>query len=286
MRPLEPAERPCAGPGPSVESSVSLSYLDESPLLKRMQSACDDAQLRDPAPDCMTRIMPNVLLSGEHAAQNMDALAKENVTHVICCFGIVSEAHQSACKCLAIPIEDEPYYPVLQHVDQIQDFLRTLKGDRCLVYCRMGRNRSAALAIALLMRAKRKKQQVTDYERLLQSSWELVTRRHGRVLTNYGFQRQLLLYAHNGCRWSNCWGPEVWLALNVDPLGRAHRLGEAVIAGLSNADEAEDEQTMYHRRSVAARFVYEWMKRRQQCLTPSQYKLRINQSRTPVVDTG
>mmetsp|Transcript_14522 Transcript_14522/g.39836 ORF Transcript_14522/g.39836 Transcript_14522/m.39836 type:complete len:1166 (-) Transcript_14522:24-3521(-) len=257
----------------TTPAPVSVAYMNGSPVLSRMRQALEDPTLADPMSDAVTRIMPNVLLSGEAAALNADLLTRESVTHVISCLGTVAEVHQRCRHCLALNCEDEPYYPVLQHVEQIHEFLRTLRSNRCLIYCRKGRNRSAALAIALLMRAKNKQRPATDFESLLQSSWELVTMKHGRVLTNYGFQRQLLLYAHNGCRWAKNWGPENWLLSTEAHPQRVHRLRDAVLTALEDAEERKDELVVRPLRGVAARFTYEWMKRRQQCLTPSQYKL-------------
>lgn len=257
----------------TTPAPVSVAYMNGSPVLSRMRQALEDPTLADPMSDAVTRIMPNVLLSGEAAALNAELLTRESVTHVISCLGTVAEVHQRCRHCLALNCEDEPYYPVLQHVEQIHEFLRTLRSNRCLIYCRKGRNRSAALAIALLMRAKNKQRPATDFESLLQSSWELVTMKHGRVLTNYGFQRQLLLYAHNGCRWAKNWGPENWLLSTEAHPQRVHRLRDAVLTALEDAEERKDELVVRPLRGVAARFTYEWMKRRQQCLTPSQYKL-------------
>ena len=98
---------------------------------------------------------------------------------------------------------------------EVEQFLRTLeRQNRCLIFCRLGVNRSAAVGIALMMRARSMKKPGLTGDDLLHRAFRDVTKRHGRVLTNYGFQRQLLLYASNSCRWSTTWGSETWLLLS------------------------------------------------------------------------
>merc|ERR1712136_201793 len=98
----------------------------------------------DPCPEHLTTVMPNILLSGEAAVMNAEALDSE----------------------------DEPYYPALQHMDQIVNFLRTLeRRNRCVIYCRLGINRSAAVAIALLMRSRLRKEPRVSGEELLHKAF-------------------------------------------------------------------------------------------------------------------
>lgn len=229
----------------------------------------------DPCPEHLTTVMPNILLSGEAAVMNAEMLDRECVTHIISCFKTV-EQHEGR-HCLALHIEDEPYYPALQHMDQIVNFLRTLeRRNRCVIYCRLGINRSAAVAIALLMRSRLRKEPRVSGEELLHKAFRDVNRRHGRVLTNYGFQRQLLLYANNGCRWCNDWGPETWLLLSNVHVERAYSFRSTLLQALEKDAGGDDVDAtgmkMHLLRGTACRFGYEWMRRQQLCFTPSMYK--------------
>jgi len=216
-----------------------------------------------------TRVMPNILLSGESGARNAPTLDRERVTHLISCFA-TTENHGK--QCLALRSEDEPYYPMLQHMEEVTNFLRTLKQhSRCLIYCRLGVNRSAALAIALLMRYRFKKHPQISAEELFHNAFRDVHVRHGRVLTNYGFQRQLLLYAHNGCRWCNDWGPETWLLQSSSHLDRAYRVRLALLRALQTAHSDEQKEAR-DLSGIVSRFAYEWMRRERLCITPSMYK--------------
>lgn len=248
---------------------VSIAQMQSSRSLAEMRVAL--ATECDPDPTKMTQILPNVLLSGEAAIHNRERLDEERVTHIISCVRTLDPG--DGRQCLILPIEDEPYYPILQHMVQVEQFLRTLeRQNRCLIFCRLGVNRSAAVGIALMMRARSMKKPGLTGDDLLHRAFRDVTKRHGRVLTNYGFQRQLLLYASNSCRWSTTWGSETWLLLSDANQERVSRLRANLLESLESAESEQSDENLNWARGTASKFAFDWMRRRQLCLLPSMYK--------------
>jgi len=273
------AEAPREAPGSGVSESRTLvppsckvEAFHESPSLKAMQLAvCEEL----PNPMVLTQIMPNLLLGEELAAHDRELLDRESITHLLCCFQSHEEPHGR--QCISLHIEDEPYYPVLQHIDQVVNFLRSMdRRSRCLIYCRSGVNRSPTIAIALLMQERMRRHPEVLGEDLLRKAFLDVSHRHGRVLTNFGFQRQLLLYAQNQCQWSYDWGPELWLLSSDEHRDRAMCLRRSIQKAVETAEiipEASEETAK--RKSVrgyTCKIIDDWMRAQQISAAHSVYR--------------
>merc|ERR1711879_356555 len=102
-------------------------------------------------------------------------------------------------------------YCILDHFDETWECFEGSR-DRansrvgaCLIHCEQGVNRSGALATAVHMRYSQRTGKVASSpESLLAQSWSFVAQRCGGsrgIVTNEGFQKQLLLFARMGCFW-------------------------------------------------------------------------------------
>ena len=90
---------------------------------------------------------------------------------------------------LQINADDEEDYPILpRHFSEASAFIRCARdgGGRCLIHCQAGINRSGCLAVAALMST----QQVPLLEAV-----HRVKEKRGVLLTNTGFQAQLVAFA-------------------------------------------------------------------------------------------
>lgn len=90
-------------------------------------------------------------------------------------------------------------YCVLQDFEAVWDFVQM--GGCCLFHCEQGVNRSGALAIAVLMKDEALRRPTARPVEIMGDVWRHVANIKGRVLTNFGFQRQLLLFAWHGYQW-------------------------------------------------------------------------------------
>merc|ERR1712232_378041 len=191
-------------------------------------------------------LVSNLLVSGddvfikpspESAAR---LLAAANVTHINTCHGGAPQIPLAfqGCERLCLTMEDLPHYPILRHFSTVLRFLaRVDPGNRCLIHCRLGINRSVALAMAAMIHLKvrsiRKNQHgsgTPDFGKVFSEAWQEITKGRGmHVLANPGFQRQLLMYAYllswgpaadgHKREWPDRWGPELWMPL--DPAAAA-----------------------------------------------------------------
>jgi hypothetical protein len=141
-------------------------------------------------------LLPHVFLGNQNNAESLRTLRKYGVTHVLNCAGYKGprpEPHTSPYVGLDIDYleflaEDVESYDMTQHFREAFNYLDKVKrsGGVALVHCAMGINRSAAVCAAYLMMATH--QTLFDVLKTLK-------RKRRIVLTNHGFQRQLVRYA-------------------------------------------------------------------------------------------
>ncbi|XP_027717305.1 dual specificity phosphatase 28 [Vombatus ursinus] len=102
----------------------------------------------------LARVTPWLLLGSARAAADAEVLARERVTFC------VNVTRQQPCprapgvRTLRVPIFDDPAEDLLTHLEPCCAALEAAAraGGTCLVYCKNGRSRSAAVCTAYLMR--------------------------------------------------------------------------------------------------------------------------------------
>lgn len=140
--------------------------------------------------------LPHVFLGSQLNAESLRLLRKYGITHVLNCAGYKGarpDPHASPYQGLDIDYyefqaEDDETYNITQHFMESFNYLDGVRrcGGRALVHCALGINRSAAIVAAYMM--------VTSYSTLLDVINTLKRKRH-LVLSNHGFQRQLVRFA-------------------------------------------------------------------------------------------
>jgi len=102
--------------------------------------------------------------------------------------------------------DDMTDYSILRDFEAVWAFA-SQKDGAVLIHCEKGVNRSAAIAIAYHLRLSEQEPHSRSLspEARFMSSWRGIAEKKGKVLTNTGFQRQLLLFA----RLCNNWDPSL-----------------------------------------------------------------------------
>lgn len=92
-------------------------------------------------------------------------------------------------KYLGFEAEDDPGYNMIQHFDRAYDFIEDARkhGGRVLVHCLMGINRSGLIAVTYIMKQKH----IGPITAAL-----MAKKQRGLILTNDGFQSQLIHFAN------------------------------------------------------------------------------------------
>ncbi|CAM5164800.1 unnamed protein product [Natator depressus] len=135
----------------------------------------------------LCKITDSLLISNARSACNKELLTQEGVTF---CINVSRQQpfpglHQ--VRSLRVPVFDDPLEDLYNYFEQcsnaIEDTVRS--GGKCLVYCKNGRSRSAAICTAYLMRH----QNLT-----LKDAFETVKTARPGVEPNTGFWSQLQRY--------------------------------------------------------------------------------------------
>lgn len=151
-----------------------------------------------------------ILLSNAATARNATLLRELGVTRVVNCSPQTSKTGKGfygpAVQYLELWMDDMGDYCVMQDFDAVWDFALGCDGDEpgaCLIHCEAGVNRSGTLVVGIHMklRASMDAMPLQNAVESLRRSWMHVARMRGRVVTNPGFQRQLLLFSRLGMRW-------------------------------------------------------------------------------------
>ena len=141
-------------------------------------------------------ILPHMYIGSQSNAESLRLLRKIGVTHVLNCAGFRGPRKNPDAnpyegldiEYLEFKAEDRDGYDMSQHFDEAFRYLDHVKriGGTCLVHCALGINRSGVTVTAYLM---------------VHSKWpllkavEFVKKKRGVVLSNHGFQRQLIRFA-------------------------------------------------------------------------------------------
>lgn len=142
------------------------------------------------------QILPHMYIGNQSNAESLRLLRKLGITHVLNCAGFKGpRKNPDANPYEGLDIEycefkadDRDGYDMSQHFDAAFRYLDNAKrtGGTCLVHCALGINRSGITVVAYLM---------------IYSKWpllkavEFVKKKRGVVLSNHGFQRQLIRFA-------------------------------------------------------------------------------------------
>ena len=151
------------------------------------------------------KLLDHLYLGDYSDADSLGLLKELGITHVLNCAGAYIEDSQSLNMFLLrgdtgilayhqFEADDTRHYKISQHFQEAVDFIETArqKGGKVLVYCAKGINRSAAICVAYMM--------VHRKTSLLDTVRNVKNQRGGTILSNTGFQRQLICYARDiGC---------------------------------------------------------------------------------------
>ena len=149
--------------------------------------------------DGPSEILPGFLWLGDgEDASNIKSLQHHGINHVLnCAGGDINVAYPMDFKVHKFRANDHWQYNLMQHLEGAIAFIDDCKqnGGRVLVHCMAGMNRSATITVAYLLH------HFEDMD-LLQAVLYTVKRRCW-ILTNGGFRRQLIQYAHDIGKWKD-----------------------------------------------------------------------------------
>ena len=162
-------------------------------------------RVQDPVPGFSSKgpaLITNYLYLGDFGdAASLGLLSELGITHLLNCAGVASNGGYfrpplgggTSPRCYKqLEALDREDYDMLSHFDEACQYIDEARSSRgkVLVYCMRGVNRSAAICVAYLM--------ARDNADLCAAVTEVAFAR-GQVLTNPGFQRQLVEFAakHN-----------------------------------------------------------------------------------------
>eukprot|EP01062_Namystynia_karyoxenos_P016534 TRINITY_DN16038_c0_g1_i1.p2 TRINITY_DN16038_c0_g1~~TRINITY_DN16038_c0_g1_i1.p2 ORF type:complete len:243 (+),score=74.50 TRINITY_DN16038_c0_g1_i1:81-731(+) len=194
-------ELPLSTPRPVLRSAAAAAAAAAG--LTPAQLGDVDPPLPDPGlPGCevaeMDEVVPRVWLGSWRAAADGAVLRMCGITHVVCAcdgdtLGLRWQAQPHTVRAwpelpgkrLLLPCRDLPEYPIKVHFAAAADFIDEALdgGGACLVHCRQGASRSAALLIAWMRRR---------YRIPVAAAEAFALTRRQDVDPNEGFREQLL----------------------------------------------------------------------------------------------
>ncbi|NXG14100.1 DUS28 phosphatase, partial [Grallaria varia] len=145
------------------------------------------AQPPSPPVPPLCRVTGSLLLGTARAARDAELLCREGVTLCINATRLQPFPALPGLRRIRVPVFDDPGEELWRHFEPcgaaIEESLRA--GGRCLVYCKNGRSRSAAICTAFLMRHRRLP---------LKDAFEVVKAARPVAEPNAGFWSQLQRY--------------------------------------------------------------------------------------------
>ncbi|XP_029473176.1 dual specificity phosphatase 28 [Rhinatrema bivittatum] len=134
----------------------------------------------------LCKITDSLLISNTKSACSEELLTQEGVTF---CINVSRQQPfpSLGLGTLRVPVLDDPSENLHSYFEQCAGIIEDVvqKGGRCLVYCKNGRSRSAAVCIAYLMKHRHLK---------LEDAFEIVRIARPVVQPNVGFWSQLKEY--------------------------------------------------------------------------------------------
>lgn len=152
-----------------------------------------------PTSDDPAELLPGFFLGSVDHAREVRLLKALGIKCVINCAETETGTdHYKALgdagiKCVGFSSSDERSYPILDHLPLVRAEIDSAlsRGEKCLLHCMAGVNRSGALAIAYI--TERTKAPLIEVARSAKE-------KRGRICTNVGFQSQLVKAAVE-CKW-------------------------------------------------------------------------------------
>ncbi len=162
--------------------------LDEAPYIAKLRTVC---AFSPGWPHGPSQILDYLYLGAAEDATNVKHLRDLGVTHVINCaagYCMTSQEFYGDIKYLGFEAEDDDSYNMLQHFEDAYRLIEEARtsGGKVLVHCLMGINRSGVITCAYCMIHKHMGPI---------SSARFVKKNRPMLLTNEGFQRQLVTFA-------------------------------------------------------------------------------------------
>jgi len=210
-----------------IYEPISIKEMDS--IVQRVDNSTVKWKIGEYARSPFTHALRNIIVSSDYTLTINNFVKTKNVTHVVtCCSSMELPPQFSGCKRLEIAAIDVPCYPILQHLAELRSFLDSMDREAsCLIHCRMGINRSVALALAIMIRQRitravkaNQYAELGDARKVYATALQELSESRGvLVLTNPGFQRQLVMYTHllmkssHRAVWPTEWGPELWMPL-------------------------------------------------------------------------
>uniref|UniRef100_A0A8C4U2N4 Dual specificity phosphatase 28 n=1 Tax=Falco tinnunculus TaxID=100819 RepID=A0A8C4U2N4_FALTI len=135
----------------------------------------------------LCKVTASLLISNARAACNEDLLTREGVTF---CVNVTRQQPfpgLQRVRGIRVPVFDDPAEDLYRYFEQCSDAIEEAvkSGGKCLVYCKNGRSRSAAICTAYLMRHRKLP---------LKDAFETVKSARPVVEPNAGFWSQLQRY--------------------------------------------------------------------------------------------
>ena len=143
-----------------------------------------------------TKILDFLYIGTDENARDMVLLKELQITHVVNTIDGHIKGEPSRRKLYGAQIkycnflaQDRQFYYVMQHFNEVYEFIEDarLHNGIVLVHCSLGVNRSGTLAAAYVMLHKQQGPLTTVQE---------IKAKRGYLLTNPGFQQQLIHYAN------------------------------------------------------------------------------------------
>lgn len=135
------------------------------------------------------KLLDHLWIGDYDSAKNEMKLRKFGITHIINVAGPAYATNHNSINYYEIHTDDEPEYPMLQKwYDIIKNKIDEAKKNNgvVLIHCSAGINRSAILAVAYIM---------SHMNRGLLETVKYCYNMRGVILTNHGFQQQLVDFA-------------------------------------------------------------------------------------------
>ena len=159
-------------------------------------------------PNKPTKLLEHLYIGNYRDAKHPAYLNRIGITHVLnCAAGDTHNHHRQKSLTLHNDVNQSPYprnigilyykpldaedttsYNMSKHMEEAQHFIDDAKRrrGRAFVHCAMGVNRSGFICVAYLM---------LNRQMHLLEAFQLVRQKHGPVVCNRGFQKQLIVFA-------------------------------------------------------------------------------------------
>ena len=130
-------------------------------------------------------IIDNLYLGDFRAADNLNILKENNITHIINCAFNLPNKFPNDIIYKRLDLRDEPNQPIIERMKEAYQYIKENNDKNIFVHCVFGKSRSGSLIIFYVMN-----EQKIDFN----SAKEIVKSKREIVDPNIGFQNQLNSY--------------------------------------------------------------------------------------------